>query len=249
MAQAASGDKNRAALAPRPSSSRGALEALRLFCSYVALFRKGFEMTVSNGDILRASARFQDAQGNDVVNVYNFRCDFAADQTDQDVFDEVDAYLTSVYTEYDAIIDADFDPYDLKVDVVTFAGGEWVVTQNVGFGAWGTGITSTAIGDALPPGAAVLVKLGTGLGKHTGRKFLGGFVDVILDTNGDVDPATVTGISTGFAKLLVASVISAGNEIATVILDQKLGTVRDVVEAVVGSLFSYQRRRRPGVGS
>lgn len=206
-------------------------------------------MTVSNFDIVQASARFRNADGNDVVNVYNFFCDFAADQTDQDVFDAVDAYLTSVYTEFDANLDADFQPFDLKVDIVEFLGGAWKVVQNVGFGTWGSGISPTASGDALPPGVAVLIKLFTGLGKRTGRKFVGGVVEAVCDSDGQVVSAALASFVAGFVKLVTPHVISAGNELVTMILGQADGATRNVTEIAVSDVFAYQRRRRPGTGS
>lgn len=206
-------------------------------------------MTVANGAILVASARFKDASGQDTVNVYNFRCDFASPQAEGDVFGAVDDYLTSVYVEFDGYMDGTADPYDLKVDVVEFTGGKWVVTQNVLFGPWGSGLTLAGIDNALPPGSAALGKLYTNLGKHIGKKFYGLLGEAALTLTGQLATAVSTAIETGQDKLLTPFLISVGNELTTVILDRVDGTVRELIASGVSDVFGYQRRRRPGTGS
>jgi hypothetical protein len=206
-------------------------------------------MTVPVDAIIRASARFRDNQGSDCVNVYTFQMDCTDPQDEIDVFNSVDAYLTTVYDEFDQSMDDDAEPYDLKVDVIEFQGGDWVVTQNVGFGSWGSGITPTGVSDPLPPGSAVLGKLYTGLGKHTGKKFFGVLTESILDTDGNATDAQVTNVLAGLVKLVTPYVITAGNRIVSVVLDQATGVARQVLEAAVSDVIAYQRRRRPGTGN
>lgn len=206
-------------------------------------------MTVLNGDKLRASARFRTASGQDNVNVYWFTATFAAPQTDEDVFDAIDLYLTSVYSDFDQYLRTAYEPLDLKVDVVEMFGGEWSVIANVGFGSWGAGIATIEGSDQLPEGVAAVAFLQTGLGKHQGRKFLGGLTEGDSDVGGNLVTAVTDAITTGMAKLITPYLISAGNTIVSKVADHTSGVMRDILEVTVDTVPGYQRRRRPGRGS
>jgi len=206
-------------------------------------------MTVQDEEVIRCSARFVDTNGSDNVNVWYFELDLAAPQSDAAVFAAVDAYLTSVYTEFDTEMRSGTGKIDLKVDVVTWQNGKWEVTHNVGLQGWGAGITPSAAGDALPPGVAALGKLYTGAGKHIGKKFFGTLTEAASDVGGNIVGAAATKITTGLTKLLTPYIISAGNVLLATVVDHLTGEKRSVIEIGVGGNFGYQRRRRPGTGS
>jgi len=206
-------------------------------------------MTVADNVVLRASARWVDPNGSDVVNVWFFVADFVTPQADQDVFDAVDQYLENVFVEFESKLIANFDPLDLKVDVVAWDSEKWQVIQNVGFGSWGAGISTVAVADALPPGASALGYLRTGLGKHGGKKFFAGFGTASLTNDGNVDVGTTSTIVLGLTELLTPFIISASNELIAVVLDHLDGTIREIIEIGASAVFAYQRRRRPGTGS
>lgn len=206
-------------------------------------------MTVSNGNVLRVATRFTGVHQQDIMNVWYFRADFAAPQADTTVVTAVDAYLSSAIVPFDGYLDNSISPLDMKVDVVQWLNGKWEVVQNVGTAAWGSTITPASTADALPEGASALAFLRVGLGKHQGRKFLGGFAEDGNSPSGALDSTMQTTILSGLATLLTPAIISAGNEIATVVLDHTDGTVRDVIELALNGFWAYQRRRRPGVGS
>jgi len=212
-------------------------------------FREILDMTVPVGAIIRASARWHNYNGDDVVNVFYFRGDFTSAQDEQDVFDAVDAYLTSVYTEFDGYIDNNAVPYDLKVDVVEFTGGKWKVTQNVLQGSWGATLTPAETGDVLPPQTAALVKLETGLGKHQGSKYFGMFGESQNSANGGLTTTLLNALLDGAVKLLTAYVFGGTEELQAVVLDTVTGVVRDVIGVSCSYNWSGQRRRRPGTGS
>lgn len=206
-------------------------------------------MSVLPGTLVQATARFKDAQGNDNINVFHFRCDFDVPQTDSGTFDCVDEYVSSVYEEFDTNLDDDFEPYDLKVDAVEFLDGKWEVVQNIGAGAWGGTIDTSAATDPLPTGVALLAKLYTSLGKHTGRKFFGGFVEAANNEFARFGPSVRTQVLTGVTKLLTPYVVAVGSSLASIILDRADGTVRDIIAVAVSETPAYQRRRREGTGS
>lgn len=205
-------------------------------------------MSVPNGALLRASARFSTAGFGDLVNVFTFQCVFTANQTDSDVFDAVDAHLSDIYNQFDLHMATQVEPLDLKVDIIEFQAGEFVVTYNVGFGSWGATLNTAETADALPSGVAVLGKLRTGLGKHWGRKWLGVFTE--LNNNvGYVTSTLQTAVASGLVKLVTAYIFNTDQGIRGVVLDQQSGLARQIMEVAVNSVWSYQRRRRTGVGS
>lgn len=206
-------------------------------------------MTIVDGDILQASARFTDPKGNDHVNVYHFEAVLTDSQTDQTVFDEIDAFLTSVYTEFDSYLMATAEPRDLKVDVIDWVDNKWTTVRSVGFGSWGAGINTSSSGDQLPPGVAALVKFGTGFGRHIGRKFIGMMPENLNQTNGTLSATLIGAMATGFGNLLVGHEISSLNYLNYRVLDRLEGTVYDALELIINGIWSYQRRRREGVGS
>jgi hypothetical protein len=208
-----------------------------------------FEMSVANNKVLRCSARWTSFNGQDNVNVWWFRTSFGAAQTDEDTFDAVDAYLQQVYSALDARIRSAWAPHDLKVDVVENTGQGWQTVQNVGFASWGSGLSPSASGDALPEGVSPLGFLYTGLGKHQGRKFFFGATEADSDAGGNVSSTLSGAIVTGLSSLLVPYIITVGNELIAVVAEQASNFYRDVVEVGASGIFGYQRRRRPGRGS
>lgn len=206
-------------------------------------------MTVQDGAVLRCSARWTSANGQDNVNVWWMRTDFTAPQTDEDTFDGVDAMITEVFQDFDHLIRNTWSVRDLKVDVVEHIGGKWTTTQNVGFGSWGAGISCLESSDALPEGVSPVGFLYTGLGKHQGRKFFFGATESYCDAGGNMVGTLVTAIVTGLTQLLTPHVISAGNNLVAVVADMAMGITRDIVEVAATGVFGYQRRRKPGVGS
>lgn len=206
-------------------------------------------MTVADGAVLRASARWTSANGQDNINVFWFRADFTASQTDEATFDGCDGAITRAFLEVDQLMRNTWAVHDLKVDVVEHIGGKWQTTANVGFGSWGATINTAETGDALPEGVAGVGFLYTGLGKHQGRKFLPGFTETFSDAGGNVASTLVTGIVAMLTDMLTPYVISAGNDLVSVVADRAAGITRDILEVGASNVFGYQRRRKPGVGS
>jgi hypothetical protein len=206
-------------------------------------------MTVPNGAILRISARFTGPHQQDIINTYTLETDFASPQDETDVLDACDTYLSSIYEEFDDHIVAVMDPLDMKVDVIQFISGKWEVTQNVGSKTWGSTIATTGAFHTLPEAASAVGFLYTLLGKHAGRKFFGGFDENANSPTGAIDSTVQTDIITGITKLLTPYVISAGNNLASVVIDHAVGTVRNVISVGLKGFWGYQRRRIPGRGS
>lgn len=206
-------------------------------------------MTVADGEVIRASARWSGYHQQDLVNVYHFRTDFATAQDEQDVFDAVDTYLQSVYALMDGLMSSGVYVNDLKVDVVQYIAAKWKVTQNVSFGPWGSTLATAAGDDVLPAGDAMVGFLYTSLGKHQGRKFFGGFTETSNTASGAVNSGLQTICISALTLLLTPYTISAGNDLITVVPGVYDGVVRDVISVGVNGHWGYQRNRKPGVGS
>lgn len=206
-------------------------------------------MTVVDGAVLRVSVRFHSDTYGDIMNVWHFRADFPdLDQPDENVMDAITAVMTASYQNIDQLMGSVIDPLDVKVDVVQHLAGKWTVVQNVGLSGWDAGLVTNEGADLLPPGSAILGKLRTGLGKHWGRKYFGGFTETSNEV-GLVTAAAQTAVLALLDGLLDPVVVFVNDVLHTVVLDQLNGTVRDFVESAVNNVWSYQRRRRTGVGS
>lgn len=206
-------------------------------------------MTVPTGTIIRASARFYGYHDQDLMNVWNFACNFTADQDENDVFDAIDTRLQAVYNDWDDYISDEIETNDLKVDGVDFIGGEWVTVQNIAYGPWGAGFTPTKADDLLPAGCAAVGFLLTALGKHQGRKFFGGFTEDSCSASGAINSNAFLAIGGGLLDMTTEIVISSGNVMYPCVLDYTYGIYRVIEKVAVNIQWGYQRRRRPGVGS
>lgn len=205
-------------------------------------------MTVPTGAVMRASIRFQASQGEDIMNVFFLQTTFAAPQAELDVFNSVRTYFEASYGNLDNYMSNTGQPLDIKLDVVSFQAGKWVVTANVGFGTFGTGLILAEVADPLPVATAALLKLRTSLGKHYGRKFFGLFTE-LTNVSGFLSSALQLAVLAFGTGLLTPGTISAGNTYSVVVPDTLTGVVRALTEVAVNSVWSYQRRRRTGVGS
>jgi len=207
-------------------------------------------MTVASDEILQVTAGWKNVQNQDVQNVFHFVTDFLVPQSDAVVFATLQTILDDLFGAFETSIDNAASPDIMKVDVVEFLEGSgWTVTQNVAYEPWGAGITPSSTGDALPGGVALLGTLFTGLGKHAGRKFLGMLTEDSVGSGGLFNGTTVAAVATGLAELVTPYGITAGNELAGVILDRTTGVVRDIIEVAASAIPAYQRRRRTGTGS
>jgi len=183
------------------------------------------------------------------MNVWYFQTSQTGAQPEADVLAACESYLAGVFSDFDHLLDNNMNPVDIKVDIVTWQNGKWEVTANVGTTAFGGSLTTASTADYLPAGAAALGFLRTGLGKHQGRKFIGGLCEDSNSANGGLSTALATALTTGLTRLLTPFVFNTTEQLVSVVLDHTTGTVREVVEIAVPFMWAYQRRRRQGAGS
>lgn len=160
----------------------------------------------------------------------------------------VEAQMTLAWLEIDQLITADLQAETLEVLKWDFVNNRWdgVDSQSV------VGMDGTGVGEYLPQGNSVLVKILTDASRRQARKYVPGISE----------GATADGFITGanlvdfadFAGLFDAPVSPGGKQFVyctfntepTSVLFETESQARQSV--IAESAGSYQRRRKPGVG-
>lgn len=206
-------------------------------------------MTVQAGDIIQVVAVLQNEDNNIVQNRFHFRCTGSGTPTDGAFNLAMHGLMTTLYQYFDEEVSNQYDALNLKIDKIFFTGGTWETVANIYNGVWLSPPVFSNVGSPLPPGVAGLVRGVTGLAKHTGKKFIAGLVE---NTSG----ATAK-LETAVANKLIQMMTDWGTEnvlagldlsVWGVVLDTTNGTVRDPIAFSSTGVWSYQRRRRTGVG-
>lgn len=206
-------------------------------------------MTVSNGDVIRVSARQELEDGQDHVSVFHYIADFQSDQTDQTVVDAVMEEIDNAFGALNGYISNTTSKVDMKFDKVEFIGGVLEQVYNLGTYLWtGATYTPAGSGETLPPGVAALCKFTTVLGRVYGRKFLGGLIEG-AQNGGTLVAGCLTALASFGATILTDVVIDASNSLAAGVMSSKVSGYVGFQEADASDNVAYQRRRRVGTGS
>jgi len=112
---------------------------------------------------------------------------------------------------------------------------------------WNTLTTGSNVNQILPLGVAFLVLFRTGISRHVGKKYFGGFCE-----NNIADSIWDGTIVTDMAAAALAARTSwsdpNGVSFAPVVIDRATQTPRGIVGHQVQIIPAYQRRRRQGAG-
>lgn len=205
-------------------------------------------MTVGVGDLLRVSTRFKHAVTGDVVNVWHLIVTSGADTSDDDCFDDIEAFMDTLWSGINASLPNGMDPYDIRIDEVEMAGGVEHVVRTLGTRTWTLTTPPSSAGEYLPPMDAAIINFRTLIPKVFGRKYIGILTEAAA-TSGVLSGVSLTNMLT-FATAIV-------NGFNGTTLTYKFGvmTNKDVVNgfteltaAVVNTILGTQRRRRQGRG-
>jgi hypothetical protein len=159
------------------------------------------------------------------------------------------AEIDNAYAAMNAYISNTVSTNDIKIDVVFWSGGKCIVSQNLGTYPWDdVWYNPSGAGEVLPPGDSALLKLMTTLGKHYGRKFIGGLTET-AQNSGILVAGCVEDLADMATSFLSEFTISAGNYLVPVINSTLFQEALPVIEAAASAVIAYQRRRRPGTGS
>lgn len=198
-------------------------------------------MSVSQFDVVEASARCEFAGIDDIVNVFQFQKQDIGPTSDQFVIDDIIDILEAFYT----ILNASVTIWQFYRDI-RFTN----VTQNkvLGTHSWKTLATGVVGGDALAPGVAALINYGTGIARVTPRKYIGVFTEAANDQMGVWTSAVVGGL-TAAAATLMGLIVETNGDYYYGYFSPKTINFEVVNSAVITNIPAYQRRRKQGRGS
>lgn len=197
-------------------------------------------MTVNTGDILQVRAKYSYGV-DDYVNVYHFKADFTASQTDLAVLGAVRAMLDDAYDHLDTLIsnNVTFD----TIEVIN-------LTQDMAVGEddWVTLTAGANVDSPLPTQVACVVRFFTNVLGSQGRKFLSTFTETENVYGGTLSAGLTTALGNYAAEILAGVVISAGNELIPGNWNATLARFAEWTSAFINERMGTQRRRKVGVG-
>jgi len=206
-------------------------------------------MPLNADEIVRVTVRFINVVSGDIENVYHFYAGGAVTDSDQDITDAIADYMETAYTGINTVMHGDNDPYDIKVDVVTYAGGRETVVRNIGQQGWTMATPPAGTGDLMPSMDACIVTFRTPRPKSRGRKFIGAITEAV-NASGSFSGNPVTYL-TNYAADILTNVGTLTSDLVPCVLSQ-YGTTPQfalaITEAIVNTVIGTQRRRRKGVG-
>lgn len=198
-------------------------------------------MTTFIGDVIRASARMEFEGVDDVVNVYEFMLTSGPSLDDSQTATSILNVLETIYTPLIGTQNNQYAYRDVRLENVT-------QSTLLGVFAWPTLTTGASITGNLPPGVSGLINLGTDVAKVILRKYLGGFIQSNLDTDGTFTSALVA-VLVAVANILLSPITEGGNTWDYGYISSKTLLFERPVSATITDIPAYQRRRKQGRGS
>lgn len=199
-------------------------------------------MTVSNNDILRATATFTLGRGSLMQQVIHYQYTGAGD-TDDEVGDKIKLDFDAIYANVETKLDTNVTSEELDVWLWDAALNQFDGIYTEDF----TSINGTEVGEMLPNGAAAMIGTYTSLPRRTGRKFVSGFAE-----SGYGETGWTAGVATQLG-LMVADIFSsqstANGTLQAGVFNEATESFLAFKNAGYYNVYAnYQRRRRPGVG-
>jgi len=207
-------------------------------------------MTVSAGSLVRCVIKLANANGSQIQNVYDFIMAGTGNADDADVVTGVKNFLEKAYEAVDTFISNDISFTEGLVTLLSFVVDHWESVQALGSFTSIPNIVFDNGNANLPPAAAALIRLRTGVPKHEGRKYIGGLTVDDLDDDGTRTDAF------GNALVSMASQLLSGDEAIPdstmtaqyVVLDANQQIHRYPENAIIPNEIAYQRRRKKYLG-
>jgi hypothetical protein len=197
-------------------------------------------MTIALGDILSVIPTLKMGAGVTIQNVYHVRAGNLLGIDEDDVLDDMDEYLTGIYSEFLSNMpdDATFE---------TFAVKNITAGVDLGISGFGTLVDGDATTEPYAPQVSGLALGRTSVPKHVGKKYFGPLTEGSM-TNAFLHPTAVANLTDAAAAAWSEFDSTLGNNYEPVILDRETGVGRPVVEYTVNNNPAIQRRRRSGYG-
>lgn len=207
-------------------------------------------MTVAVNDIVRCSARMKHSISGDVVNVWHWIMQTAA-ESDEDVMDAIEAKLDTAYSGLSSHLMQEQDPYDLRFDIVTYVSGKVTTVRVLGTRSWSLTSPPSNSQDGQPPQVSALINFRTPFPKVYGRKYMG-ILSEGNQSDGNITGTILSAMET-FAAAMITDITMTSGTLAAGTLSYKAGATHDwwalFLGAVANAITGVQRRRRRNTGS
>jgi hypothetical protein len=191
-------------------------------------------------DVLQVTATMKVGVSVTIQNVYHLVVKDIGGVDDEDVADDMGEYLEDIYTNLVASMTSSLIFIDYRVQNLT-------TEQDIGTFPWPSLTVGSSVASRLPFGVAALIKAKTQQGKHQGRKYFALFTEDHTD-NGFVTAALQADLADAGQAAYSEFTSTLVNNYTPVVLERDVLGGRAVLSVQVPADWSYQRRRKPGVG-
>ena len=198
------------------------------------------DMTVSNGDIIRATAVLAGPSGS-IQNVFNFRAEVIILGSDLQVMTDIAQHLDDAYATLGTSLSSD--------TVFVEVQGHNLTTNNpMPTVPWPTATVGTGSASSHVAQVALMGLLRTGISRVLGRKFIGGLAVGDTDTNGFFDSSHIAHMASFLAFFIGTFIATSLNSYLPGVKSTKTGLFWSFIEGVTSGIPGIQRRRRQGRG-
>jgi len=200
-------------------------------------------MTVSEGDLLRATLRYTYPSAGLALNIFEFVYG-GIDKDDEEVLDGIEAWALlwgAIWNELSPAV-AELDAVDLvAIDSLG------VVIRDLGTAV--LGVVGTVPGEVSPAAVAGYVLANTDIPQVRASKYLPGMAEGVIE-DGEFNVAAIADLVLILAHWITPYNFAGGGTIFSGVLSSKTTEFELLGDAgTVNSIPAYQRRRKRGVGS
>lgn len=193
--------------------------------------------TTNNLDVVRGTAVL-DSGGTLIENVFYWKCDFSAAQTDNDVMTSMASAIDAAYANVDQYMSQYFEFIEIQGFNITQG-------RPMGVNGWPTcTIGGDVSSQVMANGLCGLVVADTGYSRSRPKKFISGFTEAHAAGNA-WDSTIQTALGQFLLDWLVEVTISSGNRLVSGTWSSKYEVFRPILSAIVKAAVAYQRRRKP----
>ena len=199
-------------------------------------------MSVSAGDVIRVAATQVGPDLQEIVNVFFYEAETTfVTAPDEEVMGALAARMNELYLAFSVWIHE-----SQTADEIQF----YNITQARPMGAlpWPTYAGGTGVGDYFPPGIAALITASTAVARVMPKKFLGVCMEPHA-AGGFWSTAQMIAMAAFATGWLQDAVAIGFGDLVPGTWRRAILTFVPLVAATAKGVCSYQRRRKPGVGS
>jgi hypothetical protein len=205
-------------------------------------------MTVSDGDYLTVAAIFEDANGQDLVNVFGLRHEGPVSLSNTETMTEVLEWLDDIYSVMNTHLSNAISPLRYKVDKVEWVTDKWEVVEQIGEDTLVLTADPSGTAEAMISQSTMTSWFPTERPKSRGRKKWTRFtIDAIAGNSWT--SGSLTAVATAIANMLAGQVVGLSSYLLPVIFSRVTGIAYDLSVGFTSGIAGTQRSRKPGVGS